>query len=186
MTTRLIRPSTTRDTSALWMKALFNAAAFFAVFLAALPWLFHRAIGGALPLHGIFSRVLGVILFAAAVLVWYWCLVAFVRQGRGTPFPLDAPRHLVTTGPYAIIRNPIMATEAAVTWAEVLYFGSLGVLVYAVLVSVLAHVVVVKVEEPELRARIGDAYAEYCARVPRWLPRGRRHSTTPPARTAER
>ena len=99
MTARMIRPSTTTGSGALWVKALFNAVAFFAVFLAVLPWLFHRAIGVALPLPFAVSRVLSVALFVTAVLVWFWCLLAFVRQGRGTPFPLDAPRHLVTTGP---------------------------------------------------------------------------------------
>jgi len=183
MTARMIRPSTTTGSGALWVKALFNAVAFFAVFLTVLPW-FHRAIGVALPLPFAASRVVSVALFVTAVLVWLWCLLAFVRQGRGTPFPLDAPRHLVTTGPYAIMRNPIMTAEIAITWAEALYFGSLGVLLYAVLVSVLAHVVVVKVEEPELCARMGEAYSEYCARVPRWLPRLTRRPSS--ARTAER
>ncbi len=186
MAARMIRPSTTRGSGALWIKALFNAVAFFAVFLALLPWLFHRVVGVALPLDFAVNRVLGVMVFVSAVLVWFWCLRVFVRQGRGTPFPLDAPRHLVTTGPYAIMRNPIMTTEVAIAWAEALYFGSLGVLLYAVLVSVLAHVVVVKVEEPELRARMGDAYSEYCARVPRWLPRLPRRAVPPSVRTVKR
>ena len=182
MAARLIRPSTTASTAALWANALFNALAFFAIVLALLPWLFHRAVGVALPFHGVGSRVLGVTLFAAAVLVWFWCLLAFVRQGRGTPFPLDAPRRLVTTGPYAIVRNPIMVAEVAVTWAEVLYFGSLGLLLYAALISVVAHVVVVRVEEPELQTRMGAPYREYCARVPRWLPRLRRPARGAPER----
>ena len=58
-----------------------------------------------------------------------------------------------------------------VVWGEALYFSSLGFLVYAALFTVFAHWVVVRVEEPELRDRFGEAYGSYCERVPRWIPR---------------
>jgi protein-S-isoprenylcysteine O-methyltransferase Ste14 len=35
---------------------------------------------------------------------------------------------------------------------------------------VIAHLLVVRVEEPELRDRFGARYEEYCRQVPRWLP----------------
>ena len=95
----------------------------------------------------------------------------FSRRGGGTPFPLDAPRELVTGGPFAAVRNPIMLAELAVIWAEVLWFASLGILLYALVISVLAHLSVVWVEEPELRRRFGEGYQVYARRVPRWLPR---------------
>jgi len=136
--TRLIRPSTTRSTLALWAKSLFNALLFFALILALLPWLAHRALPAPLPFHGVVSRALGVVLFVGGIVVWLWCLDVFSRQGRGTPFPLDAPSQLVTQGPYGVIRNPIMVAEVGIAWAEALYFGSLGVLLYAALLTVVA------------------------------------------------
>ena len=84
---------------------------------------------------------------------------------------LDAPRHLVTSGPFARVRNPIIAGEAAVIWGEALYLSSLGVLLYAILFTLAGHRAVVSVEEPELRKRFGERYEVYCRRVPRWLPR---------------
>ena len=56
-------------------------------------------------------------------------------------------------------------------WAEVLYLASLGLIVYAVLMSLAGHLLVVYVEEPELRERFGKIYEAYCCDVPRWFPR---------------
>jgi protein-S-isoprenylcysteine O-methyltransferase Ste14 len=69
------------------------------------------------------------------------------------------------------MRNPIMAAELLVIWAVALFLASLGAALYAVSISVAAHVMVVYVEEPELRSRFGESYEEYCRDVPRWLPR---------------
>ena len=52
-----------------------------------------------------------------------------------------------------------------------LYFASLGLLIYAAAASIAAHVMIVRVEEPELRERFGESYEAYCRSVPRWLPR---------------
>jgi protein-S-isoprenylcysteine O-methyltransferase Ste14 len=166
-----IRPSTTRTTRALWAKSLLNAVLFFAVFMVALPWLFHRLLPSPLFVPDLFRTWLAGIVFAIGIGVWVACLDTFSRHGRGTPLPMDAPRDLVSRGPFSIIRNPIMAAEVLVIWAEALYLSSLGVLLYAVAVSIGAHAVVRYVEEPELRKRFGASYEEYCKLVPRWVPR---------------
>lgn len=167
---RGIRPSTTRSVAALRAKSLLNAILFFAVFMLALPWLAHRLLPVAMPVPRPLAAALGGMLFAGGLTVWVACLDLFSRRGGGTPFPLDAPRHLVTTGPFAWVRNPIMAAELAVIWGEAIFAASLGVLAYAALVSLVAHVVVVRIEEPELRERFGDQYDAYARRTPRWLP----------------
>jgi protein-S-isoprenylcysteine O-methyltransferase Ste14 len=87
----------------------------------------------------------------------------------------------VTTGPFAVVRNPIMAAEIAVIWAEALYVSTLGVFVYAVVATLAGHLSVVYVEEPELRERFGKEHETYCRRVPRWFPRhifGRTHGSS--------
>ena len=170
---RLIRPSQTRSRLALWMKSLLNAAAFFAIFLFALPWGADRLLPTRLPVPAGLGLGAGALLAGAGAALWLYALDVFSRRGGGTPFPLDAPRHLATTGPFRAIRNPIMAGELMVVWGEALLFASLGIIVYAALLSLLAHLAVVYVEEPELRARFGSAYNAYAARTPRWLPRRR-------------
>lgn len=169
-----IRPSTTQNTASLWAKSLLNAALFFSIFMLALPCVAHRLLPAALPVPAGLSIWLSGALALVGLAAWITCLDTFSRHGRGTPLAADAPRHLVTTGLFARIRNPIMAAELLVIWSEALYVASWGITIYAIAISALAHVLVVQIEEPELRKRFGDSYDAYCRRVPRWLPQLRR------------
>lgn len=176
MASRGVRPSTTRSTAALWAKSLLNALLFFGIFMVALPWAAGWLWPTAVPLPSWFRLVSGALLFVSGVAIWIVCLDTFSRRGRGTPFPLDAPRRLVTTGPFAVIRNPIMAAELLVIWAEALFFSVAGIYVYAALATLAGHLAVLYGEEPELRERFGQEYEAYYRRVPRWFPKGGRHA----------
>ena len=70
-----------------------------------------------------------------------------------------------------VIRNPIIVAELSVVWGEALYFAALGIAVYAALAMLAAHLVVTRIEEPDLRERFGAPYDAYSQRVPRWCPR---------------
>jgi len=168
-----IRPSRSDSTPVLWARSLLNAVLFFGVFMLALPALAHWVLPVSLPVSSgrTWVALPAVAVAAAAIVVWIVCLDAFVRRGRGTPLPADAPRHLVTTGPFAVVRNPIMAAELSFIWAEALYTTSLGIVLYALILSATAQLSLLYIEEPELRARFGAKFDAYCERVPRWLPR---------------
>ncbi len=155
----------------LLLKSMLNAVLFFAVFMIALPWIADRALPAALPVPALLQTWVAGTLALVGVVTWMVCLDTFSRVGHGTPLPLDAPRNLVRTGLFGVIRNPIILAELFVIWAEALYVASLGVGLYAIAMSVLAHLAVVRVEEPELRSRFGAEYDEYCRDVPRWIPR---------------
>ena len=167
---RAIRPSRTRSTAALWVKSLLNAALFFGVFMVALPWLADRLLPIELAPASTLRTWLAGMLALLGVGGWIACLDTFSRQGRGTPLAADAPRELVTSGLFRIIRNPIMVCELLVVWAGALALATLGPVLYALALTALAHGLVVTVEEPELLERFGDSYAQYCLGVPRWLP----------------
>lgn len=168
---RFIRPSTTQSTVALWAKSVLQALVVFAIFMIALPWLANWLLPHAVPLPFWPRAVVGAGLFAGGMAVWAVCLDVLVRRGRGTPSELDAPRHVVTTGPFAVVRHPYDMGQQAVIWGEALYLSSFGVLLYVTLVTLAVCYFQVYVEEPELRERFGKQYEDYCRRVPRWLPR---------------
>jgi protein-S-isoprenylcysteine O-methyltransferase Ste14 len=68
------------------------------------------------------------------------------------------------------MRNPLYAGLVLGTAGVGLAEASWLVAAVAAAAAAGAHVWVIRVEEPRLRARFGEAYAEYLRRVPRWLP----------------
>ena len=79
---------------------------------------------------------------------------------------------LLTEGIYGRIRHPryVEFTLALVGWS--LFANYLGLYVITAL-SIAALYLIVLIEERELRERFGPAYADYSARVPRFVPRWR-------------
>ena len=114
--------------------------------------------------------VAGMIVAAVGALMTLWCIGSFVFVGRGTPFPLDAPRRLVVRGPYAYVRNPMYVSAILVLVGAALRFASIPLLLSAALFLVVMHALVVFHEEPVLGERFGSDYARYKERVRRWWP----------------
>jgi len=113
----------------------------------------------------------GVALLALVGAVLAVQVTHFVRTGAGTPVPLDPPHRLVICGPYRRCRNPMYLLYLLVILAEAAALRSGVLLLYAAGFAALVHTYVVRVEEPGLARRFGEAYDHYCRAVPRWLPR---------------
>ncbi|MGH9554362.1 MAG: methyltransferase family protein [Terriglobales bacterium] len=116
-------------------------------------------------------RYLGLAPIAVGATFYFRCALDFVLKGRGTPAPIDAPKFLVTSNLYRMVRNPMYVGVVMVVAGEGLFLQSVAVLRYAALGWFGFHLFVVLYEEPTLRAKFGAEYEEYCRRVPRWLPR---------------
>jgi protein-S-isoprenylcysteine O-methyltransferase Ste14 len=98
----------------------------------------------------------------------FWSSLTLMRGER----PGSAANTPVTDGPFRYIRNPIyLAGITLLLGVGLLYATWRPVdLALPLLLFVYFHVSVVWVEEPALRRQFGSKYAEYCGRVPRWLP----------------
>ena len=105
------------------------------------------------------------------VSILLWCVRDFVFKGGGTPAPIDPPKKLVVQGLYRFVRNPMYIGVLLVLIGHILWFQSLWLAMYAVLVFLVFHLFVVLYEEPALRKTFGDSYVRYCQKVPRWMPR---------------
>ena len=159
------------------MRSLFVAARavlWASGFIALWTWLALRArdadiaAGRYLPFAGVFPGLVLAALWAVLALA---CIVTFVIRGRGTPALFDPPRQFVASGPYRWVRNPMYVGAFALLVGAGLAFRSPSIVALAAVAVVLAHCVVVFVEEPGLESRFGDSYREYRRNVRRWLPR---------------
>ena len=95
----------------------------------------------------------------------------FAVQGVGTPAPVFPTRHLVVTGPYCFVRNPMYVAVVTTILGQALLFGNVALLEYAGVVWLMFHLFVLLYEEPTLRASFGSEYESFYAEVPRWIPR---------------
>jgi protein-S-isoprenylcysteine O-methyltransferase Ste14 len=113
----------------------------------------------------------GVVLMAVGGVLVLACGGFFSLVGRGTPAPFDPPREVVPVGPYRFVRNPMYVGALWVLTGFALYERSVAVLLFTLLAALLAHLLVVLIEEPGLEGRFGESYRRYKTSVPRWLPR---------------
>ena len=116
-------------------------------------------------------RLLGVVLVVAGVGVLLRAFAQFVAEGIGTPAPVAPTEHLVVSGLYRYVRNPMYLAVLATIVGQALILGQLVLFMYALAVG-LAFVAFVRgYEEPTLQRRYGAEYESYRRAVPGWWPR---------------
>ena len=116
-------------------------------------------------------RVIGTMLLAAGVAVVLDSFARFALQGLGTPAPILPTRHLVVSGLYQYVRNPMYVGVLGIILGQGLLFGDRRLFAYGVLLWLVVHVFVVGYEEPTLRRSFGSEYEAFWRNVPRWIPR---------------
>ncbi len=84
---------------------------------------------------------------------------------------LKVSRHLVTTGPYSFVRNPLYVGNVLMCLAAVIISELLWLIPITILWCTLVYFIVVRCEESQLLRRYGQSYRRYMLEVPRWFPR---------------
>lgn len=118
----------------------------------------------------------GAALVAAGELVRLWAVhqIGVISRTRS-----DRLGPLVSTGPFAIVRNPLYLGNIAL-WTGFCLSADLPWLVPpVVLLLAFVYHAIVRWEEGFLESRLGEAYRAYAASVPRWIPSG----ASPPSPT---
>jgi len=116
-------------------------------------------------------RVAGGIMIAVGAIGLLDSFVRFAIQGLGTPAPVLPTRHLVVTGLYRYVRNPMYVAVVAVILGQAILFGDLRLMTYGGLLWLSFHGFVLAYEEPVLAESFGVQYEDFRANVPRWIPR---------------
>lgn len=156
------------------LPAAVGTAAFFVVapgtVLGVIPWLITR---WELPCFAAAGRVaqgIGVLLIGAGLVPLVHAFVQFAKAG-GTPAPVAPTERLVVTGFHRFVRNPMYVGLVVVVLGQALLFGSLGLVLYAVIVWIVTASFVRIYEEPTLARQFGPEYEVYRRNVRAWIPR---------------
>jgi len=134
-----------------------------------IPWLILH--GTHASIHWSFSCVPALLILALGSSILLRCIWDFAVSGRGTLAPIDPPLHLVMSGLYRYVRNPMYLGVLLVVISEAWLFRSGALLVQAGVAFIVVHGFVLLYEEPHLQRQFGSSYADYCQSVNRWLPR---------------
>ena len=103
--------------------------------------------------------------------LWLWSALKFFKT-KGTPVPINPPPRLVTDGPYACSRNPMMTGLFMVVAGIGILFGSISLTFIMMPLFVFISILEFKyIEEPELMKRFGNEYSKYKERTPIIIPK---------------
>lgn len=113
-------------------------------------------------------RALGGLALAAGVGLVVWAAIELSRAGT-TMLPDHAATTLVTTGPFAISRNPMYFGEVVALVGAALLFNKLALLLAAPVFAFAVKRLAIAGEEDHLRRRFGEAWEIYAEHTNRWI-----------------
>ncbi len=92
-----------------------------------------------------------------------------LRRHRANILPHRAATALVTSGPFALSRNPIYLGNTLVMIGAAFLFSSAWLLLAAAGAVLAVWALAIRREESHLAAQFGDEWAAYARRTPRWV-----------------
>jgi protein-S-isoprenylcysteine O-methyltransferase Ste14 len=123
------------------------------------------------PHEPAWQMLLAIALILLGLVPLFESIVRFILIGRGTLVPTAPTEHLVVSGLYRYVRNPMYVGVLTVLVAETVLLASRDMATYTAVVGLGFHLFVCFYEEPTLTRRYAEQYRVYKRNVPRWLPR---------------
>ena len=152
-------------------KTLVQIVCIWSVALVVIPFVLLDSFGNAYSLNLGLPTAMGAGLFLLASVLGLASAFYMVRDGAGTPLPLDQTNKLVVSGPYRFVRNPMAVAGISQGLAIALIFQSVALLIYSLLGGLVWHLVVRPFEEADMVTRFGESYLEYRSKVACWIPK---------------
>jgi protein-S-isoprenylcysteine O-methyltransferase Ste14 len=112
------------------------------------------------------SATVGTILIMLGTLARIYT-VAFLAEDSSDGHLHD---QLITSGPFALVRNPLYISNLIITLGVAFYSGAIVVGILVLGFFVFQYHCISRYEEQTLLAKFGDEYQRYMERVPAWVP----------------
>ncbi|MBL9074954.1 isoprenylcysteine carboxylmethyltransferase family protein [Tabrizicola sp.] len=122
------------------------------------------------PMFGSLARALGSVLVVVGALVM-GAAVAQMTQARTTVIPRRDPQALVTSGVFALSRNPIYLADAVILTGAILWLDAVLALPLVFSFVWLIQTRFIRDEEIRLTEAFGPEFDLWAARTRRWLGR---------------
>ncbi len=151
-------------------KTLIQIVCFWSLALIVIPYVILDAFDASMRPEPGASLIAGLFLFVCFSTLGLTSAYFVVREGGGTPLPMDQTNRLVVSGPYRYVRNPMAIGGLGQGISIAIIFQSAAILVYCVLGALVWHLVVRPIEERNLAERFGESYCEYRRCVACWIP----------------
>lgn len=113
-------------------------------------------------------RMAGIMLCATGALL-YFTAARTMWKARTNILPHRAADHLVTTGPFAISRNPIYLGNVLLLAGAGLVFANGWLLLAAAVGGYAEQKLAIEREERHLELKFGKAWRDYRKKVRRWI-----------------
>ncbi len=119
---------------------------------------------------------LSIPLLLIGLVIYSWAFRQFLNA-KGTPVPFNPPSRVITSGPYAYCRNPMLDCIFLVLLGLGILLRSVSLVFIFTPLFALANALELKaIEEPELAKRLGEDYIKYKNSTPMFIPRLRAKS----------
>ncbi len=138
--------------------------------LLTIIFVFFSWISTGFDISNILRISLATLLFVAGIFVLLAGVIRF-RSSETTVNPIhpENATHLVESGVFSFTRNPMYLGCFLLLIAWSIFLNSLVAVTLNFLFPVYLTLFQIKPEERALRKMFGEAYDEYCKKVPRWI-----------------
>ncbi len=127
-----------------------------------------------------YALLLTFILLTSGLTLIIWTIKLFAQTGKGSLAPWNPINKLITTGPYAYVRNPMLLGVFLCLGAESILFQSWPLFYYLLIFIGINMLYFPLSEEKGLYKKYGEEYLEYKRNVPRFIPRLHPYKSTAP------
>ncbi|MEM7521467.1 MAG: isoprenylcysteine carboxylmethyltransferase family protein [Pseudomonadota bacterium] len=132
-----------------------------------LVWLQTRLLPG-LTAPVALGQTLAVLLVFAGIGLMIWAVLAF-QAHQTSAVPHQLPERIITTGPFAISRNPIYLGDVLVLAAAVLWWGAWPAIVIVLGFIAILHRRFIAPEEARMKESFASEFEAYQGNTRRWL-----------------